>query len=208
MLVLNLFILSVCCLVLLLILLFNRKLVAKSSRLYYWMLSSLLVGKLAGYLVFGFKFIVVLGDEHDNCERLDCEMVRSFELAYKNSALITDLAITELALLILAQNYKFRCEEALGEVPHWITTSLKVLQVSTFGGFVVLLVIFNIGSGHSYGEINIGCAVLNLASVLAYILVQVYLNIKLTGTMTEEAVQKRMKKFTKLQIAVFLGRII
>jgi len=67
MLVLNLFILSVCCLVLLLILLFNRKLVAKSSRLYYWMLSFLLVGKLVGYLVFGFKFIVILGDEHDNC---------------------------------------------------------------------------------------------------------------------------------------------
>lgn len=129
-------------------------------------------------------------------------------MAYKNSSLITDLAVTELALLLLSQNYQFCCEEALGEVPHWITVLLKSLQVSVFGGFLVLLVIFNIESSHSYGDISIGCAVLNLATVLAYILVQVYLNIKLTGTMTDEIAQKRMKKYTRLQIWVFLGRAI
>lgn len=28
------------------------------------------------------------------CQQLDCDMVRSFELAYKNATLITDLALT------------------------------------------------------------------------------------------------------------------
>jgi hypothetical protein len=59
-LILNLFILSISCLALMLILLCNRKLVARSSRLYYCLLSGLMFGKLAGYLVFGFKFIFVL----------------------------------------------------------------------------------------------------------------------------------------------------
>lgn len=207
-LVLNLFILSVCLLALLVILFLNRKQVARSSRLYYWMLSSLLVGKLAGYLVFGIKFVMVLSDEHSDCHNLDCDMVKSFELAYKNSTLITDLALSELSLLLLARHYTFCCEETLGEVPQWITNTLKMLQVGIFGGFLVLIVIFNIESSTAYGTISIGCAVLNIATVLAYILVQIYLNIKLTGTMTDEVAQARMKKFTRVQAWVFLGRAI
>jgi hypothetical protein len=49
---------------------------------------------------------------------------------------------------------------------------------------------------------------MNLVSVLAYLLVHIYLNIKLTGTMTEESATTKLKHFNRLQMFVFAGRAI
>jgi hypothetical protein len=206
MLILNLFILSIGFLALLLILLCNRKLVAHSSRLYYWILSGLMLGKLAGYLVFGFKFVFILSDPHNQCQRLDCDAVKSFEITYKNAILVTDLCLIELTLIILFKYYKFYCAETLGLAPNWITYIIQTLQVAIFGGFMVLIVIFNIEENHPFANISIGCAVMNLFSVLAYLLVYVYL--KLTGMMTEGGATSKLKHFIRLQLFVFLGRAI
>lgn len=68
--ILNLFILAVCAVVLLFILLINRLSVAKSSKLYYGTMILLLIGKLAGYLIYGFKFIVIVTTQE--CGDLNC----------------------------------------------------------------------------------------------------------------------------------------
>lgn len=205
-LLLNLFILSLAFLLLLVILVSNRRLVVASSKLYYFVLSILMLSKLVGYLVFGIKLLVLI--RTSTCDQLQCELIEDFELAYKNSILATDMALIQLGLIILQVYLRLYAGEALGSVPRWVENLLKCAQVSTFGGYLVLLVLYNVEEDHPFANICIGCAIFNLASVLSCLLLHVYLNIRLTGRMTDPETNVKLKGFVKLQFWVFLGRAI
>jgi hypothetical protein len=201
---LNLFILSLAFFILLVILLSNRRQVALSSKLYYFILGLLMLGKLIGYLVFGIKFLILI--ESGSCKELQCDLVEDFELAYKNSTLATDMALIQLGLIVLRVYFRLYAGEALGAVPKWMESILSSVQVIMFGAYLVLIVLLNVQENHPFTLLSIGCAACNLFSVLCCLLVQVYLNIRLTGRMTDSDTNIKLKGLIKLQFWVFLGR--
>lgn len=113
--------------------------------------------------------------------------MKQFEQAYRDAVIITDLALVQMTFMILRQYFNFYCSETINTIPKWVGYLLSAMQIGSFVGFLVLGVIFNIKGPQSYSkDVTIGCTVINYVAVLAGIIVYVYLNIKLTGTTTDE----------------------
>lgn len=111
--------------------------------------------------------------------------------------------------MILRRYFNFYCSETINTIPRWVGYLLTAMQLGSFGGFLVLGVIFNIKGPQSYSEdVTIGCTVINYVAVFAGIIVYIYLNIKLTGTTTDDEAEEKLVRFKKLQFWVFLGRAI
>jgi hypothetical protein len=96
--ILNLLIMTLFCLVIVILLLRNVVMIIRSSKIYYLLLGLTILAKLLGYVIYGIRFIVLITTT-TTVINIDSPLIVEFELAYKVSLMLTDIAMVELFLL-------------------------------------------------------------------------------------------------------------